>query len=202
MVSYPGRHPEPPDNGASLELPLLEIERIWVRCHRTRYGALHFGRSGAGRFDDPERSFGVLYVSEDASGAFIETFGRRVRFHVLVQSELNARALTRIAPSRPLRLVDLSGSGLARIGADARILTGDHEIAQRWSRAFWHHPSQPDGVYYRARHDPSRPCAALFDRAASDLHLADQHQFGTPDDDPLLADILDTYGFTVIDGES
>ena len=40
-------------------------------------------------------------------------------------------------------------------------------IAQRWSRALWEHPQQPDGIIYRSRHDPSKVCAALFDRCAS-----------------------------------
>jgi len=40
--------------------------------------------------------------------------------------------------------------------------TGDYRISQRWAHAFQQHPSQPDGIYYRARHDTERFSVALF----------------------------------------
>jgi hypothetical protein len=92
----------------------------------------------------------------------------------------------------PLKLVDLSGPGLAAIGADARLCVGDYRVAQRWSRAFWVHPQKPDGILYLARHNPAIVCAAVFDRAP----VAAAHKLG-----PLLgprlihqtAALLDAY---------
>jgi hypothetical protein len=43
------------------------------------------------------------------------------------------RSLSAVESKRLLRLVDLTGSGLARIGAAAAISTDDYEKAQEWS---------------------------------------------------------------------
>ena len=59
-------------------------------------------------------------------------------------------------------------------------------------------PTSPDGLLYRSRHDPSRLCAAIFDRAEDALtatslgSLADAHNVA------LLADLLDAYDYSLI----
>jgi hypothetical protein len=85
---------------------------------------------------------------------------------------------------------------LARIGADARLCTGDHALARRWSFALWGHPASPDGLAYRARHDPARIAFALFDRVAS---AVEADPVGSLLDQPLLlARILEAYGFGLV----
>ena len=59
--------------------------------------------------------------------------------------------------------------GLARIGADERLCSGSHRVAQVWSLSLWSHPDQPDGILYRARHDPERLSVAIYDRASQGL---------------------------------
>ena len=106
---------------------------------------------------------------------------------------LAARTFAEIAQNRPLQLVDLTGPGLSQIGADGRLTTSDYRLSQRWVLAFYEHPHQPDCILYRSRHDPSRFCAAIFDRAEDALtatslgSLADEHNAA------LLADLLDMY---------
>lgn len=95
--------------------------------------------------------------------------------------------------------IDLTGRGLAWIGADERLCVGEHEVAQRWALEFWRHPSRPDGLYYRARHDLSRFCVAIFDRAADALHVSRQGSLLDSEQVSLLADILDTYTFGLIE---
>jgi len=69
---------------------------------------------------------------------------------------------------RRVQLTNLRGAGLARIGADAELTSGpDYELARRWALALHSCPRKPDGILYRARHDPGRTCAAIFDRAES-----------------------------------
>jgi len=65
------------------------------------------------------------------------------------------------------RLVDLSDSGPLLIGADSRLCsaTDNPGLTQRWALALWRHPARPDGLFYRARHDPTCLSIALFDRA-------------------------------------
>lgn len=195
----PGPHPLPPPDLPSRELPIVTATGPWFRLHRAGRDPLHFGRSAVFRFDDPEGQYGVLYVGEDPHCAFIETFGRGPNAAgVVTLAALAERELARVDASQPLRLVDLTGPGLARLGADGRLCSGDYVIAQVWARAFWAHPSQPDGILYRSRHDPSRACAAIFDRAAPFLQATRLPGLADPANRSLLAAILDAYGFGLI----
>jgi hypothetical protein len=141
----------------------------------------------------------VLYAAEDAHGAFVETFGRGGGERVVTTGDLAARALARIEAARPLRLADLAGPGLARFGADAGLISGSYRVAQRWALALWRHPDAPDGLLYRCRHDPSRHAVAVFDRAADALHAVPVGGLADPEQAPLLADVLATYGFGLLD---
>jgi hypothetical protein len=117
--------------------------------------------------------------------------------NVVMTNVLDQRCVCRISTTRPSNLVDLTGSGLATIGADERLCAGNHAIAQQWALALWLHPSHVDDLYYRARHDPSRYSAAIYDRAADALQA---HPQGAVLNAPaLLADILRTYRFALID---
>ncbi len=110
-------------------------------------------------------------MAADEAGAFIETLGHTTGARVITQSALHNRGIAELHTRRPLRLVDLTGAGLARIGADERLGTGDYTVAQRWSAAFFRHPQKPDGLCYRSRHDPDRLCAALYQRVARTIHV-------------------------------
>ena len=173
----------------------------WYRIHRLPHDPLHFGHAVLHRFDDPDGEFGVLYAALDEHGSFIETFGldRLGSGGVVTARALAQRGLARVVSSRPLRLVDLTGGGLARVGADARLCSGEHRVARQWSRALWAHPSQPDGLLYPARHDPSRPCLALFDRARDAVAAEALGSLAEPRHVRLLAAILDAYGFGLIE---
>ncbi len=179
----PGLHPKPPEDISQRQLPticiknnypyLLKIGKLegiidnlnapFFRVHLKKYGPLHFGCSGNNRFDDPHRKYGVLYLGCDESSSFRET----VKFNqknLIDQHWLKERCISKIGINRGLTLVDLTANGLTQINADGRLSTGSYQIAQLWSLAFYHHPSQPDGIYYRSRKDPSLYCIALFDR--------------------------------------
>ena len=157
--------PLPPGDLAHRRLPIIEAVGPWLRLHRLHHGPLYFGRTRENRFDDPRQEFGVLYAAETLDGAFIETFGRNPGLNTVSERQLSQRSLTRIEVTRPMRLVDLTGPGLARLGTTAAVLAGRHDRAQVWSRALWSHPAEPDELLYRARHDPSCICVAIFDRA-------------------------------------
>jgi RES domain len=88
---------------------------------------------------------------------------------------------------------------LARIGADNRLGTGDYRIAQRWSHVLWVHPDEPDGMFYRSRHDPSRTCLAIFDRAADAVSASNVGSFVERAHLALLAEILDAYDIGYLD---
>jgi hypothetical protein len=112
---------------------------------------------------------------------------------LLSERYLRKRCASKIRFAGRLKLVDLSGSGLATIGADARLCVVDYRVAQRWSRALWSHPQQPDGILYLSRHNPSIICAAIFDRAG----VATAEKLGSFLGPRLIrqtAALLDAYG--------
>lgn len=195
----PGPHPDPPGDLSSRALPVTAVTGDLYRLHRADHDPLHFGRSARNRFDDPSGQFGVLYAGDSPACAFVETYGRLDHIPRLVtQQELGDRCLSRLVPRSPLRVVDLSAAGLRRLDADNRLCTGDYRIAQRWSAALHDHPDRPDGILYRSRHDPSRVCFALFDRAAE---LMDAERLGSLIEhrhSRLLAGILDRYDFGLL----
>jgi RES domain len=192
----PGPHPDPPPDLHQRELPLVRSRGPWWRVHRRGRAPIFFGRTGLGRFDDPERAFGVLYAATDFSGAFIETFGWHTGRNLIGLTELEERELSRIESASHLSLVDLTGKGLAWIGADGRLLTGEHTVAQRWSAALFAHPTQPDGILYRARHDPERVAVAIHDRAeAKELAPQPLGSLSDPRNANLLREALDRYRF-------
>jgi hypothetical protein len=184
-MSIADLHPEPPDSLAAWDLPLVDAGSPWYRCHRIARAAIHFNTGRIGRFNAPNGEYGVLYLGADPFCDFIETFGQAMR-------RIDVR------PGRgPFRLVDLTGEGLARIGADNRLntTTSDRALPQRWALALWRHPQRPDGLLYRVRHDPARIGVALFDRVGDVLtvHHAD-NVLAKPD---ALSPILSTYGFAL-----
>jgi len=190
-------HPEPPADLARRKLPLARLRGPFFRIHRVRHAALYFGTAGMYRFDAPTKQFGVLYAGLDVHCAFIETFGHATGARLVEIAELSARSLAEITSRRPLRFVDLRAAGLPRMGADAALTSGlDYDLSHRWSLALHGHPQKPDGIAYRARHDPSRTAVAIFDRAKSVLSMK---SLGTMDaHSGRLADLLDTYDFGLV----
>ena len=189
----------PPTDLHQRRLPIVPLAGPWVRIHRKEHDSLFFGATGRNRFDDPLGRYGVLYAAQEPAGAFIEVFGFGVvgGVHTVRESELLARAYASIEVARPMRLVDLTGPGLARIGATNEVTAGEHVTAQRWSRALWSHPSRPDGLLYRARYDPSCLSVALFNRVRRHVRAQPMGGLFAPEHQALLAQILDRYAFSL-----
>jgi hypothetical protein len=142
-----------------------------------------------------------MYLGSELACCFVETFGRldtasggAVR--TVSQAQLLSMCLSEIVPPRPLALVDLTGPGLRRLDADARLFAGNHAEAHLWGRAFWAHPEQPDGLLFPARHDPSLLSVALFDRAQAGVQAGTARSLGAL---PLsvLGALLDRYDFSL-----
>ncbi len=202
MTSYPGPHPEP-HRDLSTRQPLVLPVSVGARLYRLHWkdkAALFFGKTKRSRFDAPDGSYGVLYLGHDPHCVLIETFGQATGASLVTLAALQARFLTEVTATRELRLVDLASSGgLARIGADGRLLDGPHNLSQRWSLALKHHPAMPDGILYRARHDPARMAYVLFDHAQDALEERSMGSLADPANAALLAEILNTYKFGLVD---
>jgi hypothetical protein len=193
-------HPGPPADPATIRLLIVRTSYPWCRIHAAAHDPVYFGTEPRNRFDAPAGEFGVLYVARDAHGAFIETFGHDTgRMPFVTDAELSSRELSIVRASRELRLVDLRGAGLAKMGADAELTNGpDYDLARRWALALYNHPREPEGILYRARHDPDRSCAAIFDRARLAINAERTGTLLAPKHARLLGDILDTYGYGLV----
>ncbi len=192
-------HPPPPNDFDRLRLPLVRAKGPWFRIHPADRSPAHFSKSGDNRFDDPLGKYGALYVALDFAGAFIETAGHRTGIRLVTRTWLEERALSTVTSRRPLKLVDLTGSGLPKLGADSRLFSGDYRVSQSWGRAIWAHPSRPDGILYLSRHDPSRRSIAIFDRRSTRTilrHLS-AGSLLSANVIPLLASALKQYEFGV-----
>ena len=201
MIDFPGEHPKPPGDLATRE-PLLAqfaVGATLYRLHARGKSPLFFGRTGGNRFDSPDRTYGVLYVGLDEHCSFIETYGQSTGITTVTETSLEARYLTHFELLRPLTLIDLSNSGgLARIGADSRLFSGSHAVAQQWSRALRQHPSRPDGIVYPARHDAARNACAIYECSPNTFKLSSKGSLLEHQHAPLLGTILDCYRFGLI----
>ncbi len=191
-------HPDPPLDFGSRELPVVESVGPWYRLNPVLYkSALFFDHSGKGRFDDQEQGYGILYVGADEYAAFIECFGRAHGARGVAELALLQRNLVRMTSARPLVLADLTGNGLVKLGADARLASGSYLTARKWAQAIWEHPHQVDGLRYHSRHDDTRLCCGLFDRMRALLseenlgNLVEQHPV-------ILAQMLAHYDYGLL----
>ncbi len=187
----------PPEDFPKRDPIIVSWSESACRVHRVDLSPIFFGTTGENRFDDALGEFGVLYAAEDSYGAFAETFGE---LPAVTESALTARGYSTIDFKRPLRLADLRGNGLLRLGADMRLCAGEHKDAQLWSRAIWSHQAALDGLCFPARHDPSRTVLAIYDRAGDALTPAPGGSFLHPRNRLLTAEILDHYGKALIAG--
>ncbi len=192
--------PGPPADFSSRKVTPVEFDAVIFRTHNITRNPIFFGRSGLHRFDAPDRSYGVLYAGRDAHCAFVESFVKSGS-RIITTTELESRALAELKPSKPLRLIDLTQSGtLMRIGADARLFAGDHDVAQLWSMAFHEHPSRPDGLLYPSRLDQMRQAIALFgDRSLKIVELSRQSWYAPGAQRHLLAEVIDHYDLQLIE---
>jgi hypothetical protein len=193
--------PPPPADLATRALPIARLDRGWYRIHVCAHGALIFNRRPVARFNATAREYGTMYVGSELACCFVETFGRLdtgsgTTVRTVSQAQLLAACLSEIVPVQPLTLVDLTGPGLRRLDADARLFAGDHAESRLWGGALWAHPEQPDGLLFPARHDPSLLSVAVFDRAQAVVQAGTPQSLGTL---PLsvLGTLLDRYDFSL-----
>jgi len=205
MTDPPGEHPLPhPELHAQTPLIFtLKTGDLLYRHHQSGHDAVHFGKSGNYRFDDPDcpagASFGVLYAGEDPHCCFIESCGSTTGVPAVSGAYLDARQITRLELTEELRFIDLASSGgLTHIGADARLVTGSYKVAQRWSAALRLHPSKPDGIRYPARHDPNRIAYAIFTRPRSTFKASSLGSLTASSNRTLLNQLMRDYNVDLI----
>ncbi len=192
--------PEPPDAAVLTAIPpeiavvtrTTQFYRVYFQGgqHPTTWETFReWGPTGS-RFDahDPPPSVqadrAVLYAAGDLDTCLAEVF-QDLR---VVHRTRGAPALVGFYPARPLRLLDLTGTWITRIGASAAIATGPHGRARRWARAL--HAAYPgvDGVLYRSSMNGKGFCQALWAPARGALPASPS--LNRRLDDPVLFDTL------------
>jgi hypothetical protein len=191
-------HPLPPDDFDQRRIFTSEYSQPWYRLNPADFdSAIYFDRSGRGRFDSSQASYGILYAAQNERGAFIETFGRTLGITTVSQTALRLRNLYIITSARPLLIVDIWGVNLTKLGVDARLSSGNYQISRAWAEAIFNHPQRVDGICYHSRHDDTEICCGLFDRTAT--ILKEINLGNLIDCNPrLLAKILRHYDYSLI----
>ncbi|TFF21868.1 RES domain-containing protein [Jiella endophytica] len=178
----------------------LAAGTIVYRFHTADRGPIFFDPSRLGRLNAPDGSYGVLYAAATRAGAFAETFLRNPGHTLLSSDFISRKALVEIRLTRDLRLFQLHGPGLARVGATAEITHGGlpYDAPQAWSAAIRSHPARFDGIAYTARHDDAEICYGLFDRAGNAIEAIGQTVDLRSAD--WFFDLLDRYGVGIAPG--
>lgn len=176
-------------------LPVTLESGLFYRLNPAGYAsAIYYDASGCGRFDI-KGQLGVLYLGKTIEAAFIETFGRNLGQRFVSRDMIKTRSLFTIESDRPLKLLQLYGAGLAKLGVDSELSSGrEYSLPRLWCEAIYSHPQQVDGIYYMSRHDNTQLCCGLFDRGSYRLRENNLGNLLSYDRQKFF-EILDLYSF-------
>jgi len=159
-----------PDSGfdsLSLDIEQIDPSALFrISAHAT--GEPYFGRSGGNRFDDPAKEYGTCYAGLSLITALAESLlhdliPRSGKYLVAVEDI--ERRFVHSFGGAPLRLANLTGSSLNRLGGHGELSgTPSYEIPQAWSRAVFEHPAEVDGFIYMSRLMNTEKAIVLFQR--------------------------------------
>lgn len=166
---------------------------------------LGYGKTPS-RFSDPSRKvatnrFGVVYLGSTFEVCFLEAVLRDLRdgkygpvpFHL---DEFDSRIYSLITVNKPLKMVDLCGNNPVQMGIPTDVgKSSKQSLSRKWSKVFYDHPDQPDGIIYPSRLNEDFNLA-VFDRAIDKLaHNTSQVLSEVPE----LARMLDTFNIAIMD---
>ena len=149
-----------------------------------RAGPLHFGRSGANRYDDPARVYGVLYLGRDLPTALMESVFHKHQWledtkRSIALKEIQGRMVRAIGVMTDMRLADLTAPGVMAgyFGLNLEQLASrDYTHTQQVSaqvHALLGDDGQPlfDGVLYPSRNNYPAASIALFEWAGTKISV-------------------------------
>ena len=153
---------------------------------------LHFGRNRAYRYDAPDSTYGVCYLSFDLATALMESVfhqhcWHRQRRRSIALAEVWARMVRAVGTVQELVLADLTAPGVMAqyFGLNLAQLASRRYRSTRHLSAAVHglqsEDGRPafDGLVYPSRNNYPAACVALFERAAykvevlADIDLVD-----------------------------
>jgi hypothetical protein len=190
----------PPADLGERRLRQVRVPEILMRISRAGYPDPFFwSRLGRNRFDLPDGRYGVLYAAQDLETCVLEVFGDRwLKERVLAVAALPRFEVLTFAIRRELRVADLTGSALNRLGTDANLFaSNDYAVTQEWSRQLMIHAQARDGIRYHSRKNPRKNNYAIYDTALAkaSLRVLERRRLG---EFPELYTILDNYEVALI----
>jgi hypothetical protein len=136
--------------------------QILHRVHGAVNSARWYGRRNAAwRWDDPDRSYGVLYLGRNLAGPFVEALLRTPADPDVLWEAVEQKRAASFVTTRSLRLAPVHGPGLAWFRTTTAAVTADFDptlpgaayaMSQRIS-ARVHAETKLDGIQYRSRFD-------------------------------------------------
>ncbi|MDQ1689167.1 MAG: hypothetical protein QOK42_2142 [Frankiaceae bacterium] len=130
-----------------------------------------FPRQGAGRVDDPEREYAVLYACDSAAGAVAEALGDYARWTPAVLAPPPAAprgsALALVQISGEPEILDLDDPSVLVKEAlrPSGVVSRDRTATQAWARRI-HDRGRHAGVSWWSYRDPRWAAYGIWDRAA------------------------------------
>lgn len=133
--------------------------------------------------------FQIMYLGPDYETCFLETIVRDLGSAAgpgalpIEESDLLQWNISQISLPNDLKLLDLSGGNLItmRIPTDVA-RASDHTLGMEWSRRFYDHPDEIDGLIFRSRLNEQFN-VAIYDRSIFDLSVIST--------DPLMDDVFE-----------
>jgi hypothetical protein len=190
----------PPADFGQRRLRLVRAPEQLVRISRAGFrDPLFWSRLGRNRFDLPDGRYGLLYTAEDLETCVLEVFGDRwLKERVMAASALPKFEVLIFSVRPELRVVDLTGSALNRLGTDANLFaSSDFAVTHEWSRQLMLHGQARDGIRYHSRKNPQKFNYAIYDttRSKESLRVTERRLLG---EIPALYSILDDYDVALI----
>lgn len=176
--------PEPFDLHCNVEV--WDADKMILRVHHSAYGATEFnpGR-GAGRFHPltvREVPVPTIYASNTIAGALSETIFQKLpstsTTKWIPRNDLMPLVMSTLRPKRSLRLVQLRGFGLRRLGITRLQLieseADQYATTRAWAGALYESVPDADGLIWMSRQHDSSEAMVLFGTRVqrADLEIA------------------------------
>lgn len=178
-------YPNPPTPLPRASIVTVPADTPVWRIHNSNRGAAELNPTArprarvGGRFDSLDGSFAYLYLGDSPAAAVAETLCRNLPVdqspRLIPRAQIRGRVLSELRTTRPVRVVDLTGTGATQINAGVWLTKCDpsgYLHARRWAAAILAAHPGIDGLQYRPRHDENNLAWMLANSPATRAHPA------------------------------
>lgn len=132
-----------------------------------------------GRFDSHDGSYAYTYLGDSPAAAVAETLCRALPVdqspRLIPRVQLTGRVLSELRTTREISVVDLTGTGAARINAGIWLTKCDpsgYLATRAWAAAILAANRDVDGIQFRPRHDENTLSWMLTGTPTTRTHTA------------------------------